>query len=69
MAWNGEERRAGKDRRLLERRRATHYSVYTLVVIDGITWIDADGADRRLIVRRQEDREALARRIIEISRP
>jgi hypothetical protein len=69
MAWNGEERRAGKDRRLQERRRTTHYSVQNLVVIDGITWIDADGGDRRLTVRRSEDREQLARRIIEISRP
>src|ERR1044071_621495 len=32
MAWNGEERRAGKDRRILERRRTTHYHVNTLVV-------------------------------------
>jgi hypothetical protein len=69
MAWNGEERRAGKDRRLLERRRTTHYRVHTLVIIDGITWIDADGADRRLTVRRQKDREELARKIIEASRP
>jgi hypothetical protein len=69
MAWNGEERRAGKDRRLLERRRTTHYRVHTLVVINGITWIDADGADRRLTVRRKGDREDLARRILEISRP
>jgi hypothetical protein len=69
MAWNGEERRAGKDRRLQERRRTTHYRVHTLVVVDGITWIDADGADRRFTVRRREDREQLARRIIEVSRP
>jgi len=69
MAWNGEERRAGKDRRLQERRRTTHYNVQNLVVIDGITWIDADGGDRRLTVRRREDREQLARRIIEVSRP
>jgi hypothetical protein len=68
MAWNGEERRAGKDRRLLERRRTTHYRVHTLVIIEGITWID-DGAERRLTIRRLEDREALARRILELSRP
>ena len=70
MASHGEERRAGKDRRLQERRRTTHYRVHNLVVIDGITWIDGgDGANRRLTVRRQEDREELARRIIEVSRP
>ena len=69
MAWNGEERRAGKDRRLLERRRTTQYRVQTLVIIDGITWIDADGADRRLKIRRRQDREELAQRLLEISRP
>ena len=69
MAWNGEERRAGKDRRLLERRSTTQYRVQTLVIIDGITWIDADGADRRLKIRRREDREELAQRLLEISRP
>ena len=69
MAWNGEERRAGKDRRLVERRRTTQYRVHTLVVIDGITWIDAAGTDRRLTIRRREDREHLARKIVEISRP
>jgi len=69
MASHGEERRAGKDRRVQERRRTTHYRVHNLVVIDGITWIDGDGANRRLTVRRREDREELARRIIEVSRP
>ena len=69
MAWNGEERRAGKDRRLLERRRTKQYRVQTLVIIDGITWIDADGADRRLKIRRRQDREELAQRLLEISRP
>ena len=69
MAWNGEERRVGKDRRLLERRRTTQYCVQTLVIVDGITWIDADGADRRVKIRRREDREQLAQRLLEISRP
>ena len=69
MAWNGDQRRSGKDRRLNERRQTTRYGVRTLVVIDGITWIDLDGADRRLTIRRREDRETVAGRIVRISRP
>jgi len=69
MAWNGEERRAGKERRLLERRRTTQYHVRTLVIIEGVTWIVTDGADRRLYIRRREDREELAHRVADILRP
>jgi hypothetical protein len=69
MAWNGDQRRSGKDRRLHERRRTTRYGVHTLVVIDGITWIEVDGADRRMTIRRREDRENVASRIVRISRP
>ena len=63
--WNGIERRsAAIDRRKLERRRSTRYTADTLVIIDGVTWIDNEGTDRRRVVRRREDRERLARRII-----
>ena len=68
MAWDGEDRRSGKERRLVERRRTTRYNIHTLVIIDGITWIDADGTDRRRLIRRREDREKLARKVSEIFR-
>ena len=65
-AWNGIERRATKiDRRQIERRRSMRYTADTLVVIDGVTWIDNEGTDRRRQIRRREDRERLARRILE----
>ena len=41
------------------------YTADTLVIIDGVTWIDNEGTDRRRKIRRREDRERLARRIIE----
>jgi hypothetical protein len=37
----------------------------TLVVIDGVTWIDHEGTDRRRKIRRREDRERIARSILE----
>jgi hypothetical protein len=65
-AWNGIERRATQmDRRQTERRRSMRYTADTLVVIDGVTWIDNEGTDRRRQIRRREDRERLARRILE----
>lgn len=69
MAWNGEERRAGQDRRLVERRRTTRYNIHMLIVIDGITWIDADRANRRHFIRRREDREKIARKLTQILHP
>jgi hypothetical protein len=69
MSWNGEERRTGKDRRVGERRRTMRYGVQNLVIIDGITWIDAEGEERRQRIRRREDREALVRRLLEETRP
>jgi hypothetical protein len=59
------ERRRSADRRREERRRSTRYSGGTLIVMDGITWIDDEGNDRRRIVRRIEDRERIARRILQ----
>jgi hypothetical protein len=41
------------------------YTADTLVVIDGVTWIDNEGTDRRRKVRRHYDRERLARLILE----
>lgn len=69
MAWIGEDRRSGVDRRVTERRRTMRYQVRTLVIVDGITWIDPNGAERRTSIRRREDREMVARRILQISRP
>ncbi len=69
MAWNGEERRVGRDRRLVERRRTTRYNLQILIIIDGITWIDADAANRRHFIRRREDREKIARKITQILQP
>ena len=69
MAWNGEERRTGRDRRLVERRRTTGYNTHILIIIEGITWIDADGANRRHFIRRREDREKIARKITQILQP
>jgi hypothetical protein len=69
MGWNGEERRSGKDRRIVERRRTMQYGVRTLVIVDGITWIDHESNARRQHVRRRDDRELLARSIIEKARP
>jgi hypothetical protein len=64
--WNGIERRdTVVDRRKTERRRSMRYTADTLVIIDGVTWIDNEGTDRRRKIRRREDRERLARRIIE----
>jgi hypothetical protein len=36
------------------------YSVRTLIIIDGITWVDPENGERRHTVRRRADREALA---------
>ena len=69
MNWKGEERRSGNDRRLSERRRTMRYGVQNLVIIDGITWIDAEGEERRQRIRRRQDREALVRRLLEDTRP
>ncbi|MEN3334615.1 MAG: hypothetical protein V7641_3980 [Blastocatellia bacterium] len=64
--WNGIERRdTVVDRRKTERRRSMRYTADTLVIIDGVTWIDNEGTDRRRKIRRREDRERLARQILE----
>ena len=60
MTWRGQERRVARERRRVERRRTMRYNVQTLLIIDGITWVDPDDAQRRRHVRRRADREALA---------
>jgi hypothetical protein len=66
--WNGVERRSSTvDRRKTERRRSMRYTAETLVIIEGVTWVDNEGTDRRRKIRRQQDREWLARRILDDS--
>ncbi len=67
--WNGEERRSGRDRRTIERRRMMPYRVHTVVVVDGVTWIDADSIHRRQRIRRLKDRERLANKIFHYIQP
>ena len=59
------ERRTKRERRKQERRRSIRYTAETLVVIAGVTWIDNEGTDRRRKVRRKEDRERIARKILD----
>jgi len=54
---------------LVERRRTTRYNIHMLIVVDGITWIDADGANRRHFIRRRDDREKIARKVTQILQP
>jgi hypothetical protein len=45
------------------------YDARTLLIIDGRTWIDAEGGERRRKVRRNADRYALATKFLQQSRP
>ncbi|HJZ68348.1 MAG TPA: hypothetical protein VKF81_09525 [Blastocatellia bacterium] len=63
-SWQGPDRRSGKERRRGERRQSVRYTADTLLIIDGITWIDNEGTDRRRKVRRKVDRERVARTIL-----
>ena len=65
--WNGTEKRGSIDRRHEERRRSMRYTADTLIVIEGVTWVDNEGTDRRRKVRRREDRERIAKRILDES--
>ena len=69
MLWDGTERRDGAERRVVERRRTMRYNVQNLLVIEGITWVDPKGADRRQHIRRLEDRVKLADKVIQYARP
>jgi hypothetical protein len=62
---DGVERRSKIDRRKEERRRSIRYTADTLIVIDGVTWIDNEGTDRRRKVRRRQDREQIAKHILD----
>lgn len=64
-SWNGVERRSRIERRKQERRHSMRYTTDTVIVLDGVTWIEVEGTDRRRKVRRREDRERIARRILE----
>jgi hypothetical protein len=59
------ERRKKQERRQRERRRSIRYTAETLVVVGGVTWIDNEGTDRRRKVRRRDDRERIARKILD----
>jgi hypothetical protein len=59
------DRRSAAERRKNERRRSMRYTADTLIVVDGVTWIDNEGTDRRRKVRRREDRERIAKRILD----
>jgi hypothetical protein len=63
------ERRNNDERRKLERRRSMRYTGETLIVIRGVTWIDNEGTDRRRKVRRKDDRERIARRMLDDASP
>lgn len=69
MTWRGQERRVGSERRVVERRRTMGYNVRTLLIIEGITWVDAEDGERRRGVRRRLDREALAAMFVRHARP
>jgi hypothetical protein len=63
--WNASERRGHAERRRAERRRSIRYTAENLIVLDGMTWVDSEGSDRRRRVRRREDRERIAKRILD----
>jgi hypothetical protein len=67
MAWDGTEKRAGADRRVKDRRRWLRYSACNLIIVDGITWVNDQGTDRRQFIRRLRDRLRLAQRIKSLS--
>ena len=59
------DRRSHTERRKGERRRSMRYSVDTVIILDAVTWIDTEGSDRRRKIRRRDDRERIARKILE----
>lgn len=65
MSWRGKDRRTERERRLVERRRTMRYNVRTLVIVDGITWIDPEGDERRRGIRRRADRESVAIKFVQ----
>lgn len=69
MTWLGKERRTDRERRVVERRRTMRYHVRTLVIIDGITWIDPEGDERRRSIRRRVDRDSVAIKFVQHALP
>lgn len=65
MSWRGTERRSDRERRLAERRRTMRYNVRTLVIVDGLTWIDPEDDERRRSIRRRADRESVAIKFVQ----
>jgi hypothetical protein len=65
MNWRGEERRSDRERRVVERRRTMRYNVHTLLIVDGITWVDPEGDERRRGIRRRVDRESVAIKFVQ----
>lgn len=65
MTWRGKERRSDRERRVVERRRTMRYNVRTLLIVDGITWVDPEGDERRRGIRRQADRESVAIKFVQ----
>ena len=65
MTWRGEERRSDRERRVVERRRTMRYNVRTLLIVDGITWVDPEGDERRRGIRRRADRESVAIKFVQ----
>jgi hypothetical protein len=65
MPSSKKERRSPIERRKQERRRSMRYSVDTVIILDAVTWIDNEGSDRRRRIRRRDDREKIAKRILE----
>jgi len=63
------ERRNNTERRKQERRHSLSYTAETLIVIQGVTWIDNEGTDRRRKIRRKEDREGIARKMLDDALP
>jgi len=60
------DRRKSSERRIRERRSSIRFSAATLIVVDGITWLDDEGDDRRQFIRRRADRERIAARILDL---
>jgi hypothetical protein len=69
MTRRGGERRSVRERRVAERRRTMRYSVRTLLIVDGITWIDPEGDERRRSIRRGADRESVAIKFVHHALP
>jgi len=65
MTRDGRERRSDRERRVAERRRTMRYNVRTLLIVDGITWIDPEGDERRRGIRRLADRESVAIKFVQ----